>query len=46
MVKKILKGDVLAQEIKLNKWDWLRATFSGVGRGLFIRRKTLTNKGL
>ena len=46
MVKKILNGDVLVREIKLNKWDWLKATVSGICRGLFIRRKTLTNKGL
>jgi len=46
MIKKILSGDVLTCEIKLNKRDWIKAAIAGIGRGLFIRRKTLTNKGL
>ena len=46
MIYKILKGDVLASQIKLNKFDWARAVLLGIGKGLFIRRKTLTNKGL
>ncbi len=46
MIYKLLNGDVLASQIKLNKFDWARAVLLGVGKGLFIRRKTLTNKGL
>lgn len=46
MVKKIDNGDVLAQEIKLSKFDWLKATLSGLAKGMLIRPKTLTNKGL
>ncbi len=46
MIHKIEKGDVLASQIKLNKFDWAKAVIGGVGKGLFMRRKTLTNKGL
>ncbi len=46
MIYKIERGDVLASQIKLNKFDWARAVLLGIGKGLFIRRKTLTNKGL
>lgn len=41
MIKKILKGDVLAREIKLSRWDWLRAVMSGCLRAWFTRPKTL-----
>ena len=46
MVKKILKGDVLTDTIRLNKRDWFCATIGGICRGLLTRHKTLTNKGL
>ena len=46
MINKLESGDVLASQIKLSKFDWIRAVFLGVGKGLFIRRKTLTKKGL
>lgn len=46
MVKKILTGDVLAREIKLSKWDWVKATVTGICTGLLIRHKTLTYEGL
>lgn len=46
MICKIVRGDVLASQIKLSKFDWAKAVVIGVGKGLFIRRKTLTHKGL
>lgn len=42
MVKKILKGDVLAKEIKLSGFDWIRAVISGICTALFTTRKTLS----
>lgn len=46
MVKKIEHGDVLAKEIKLSKTDWLKGTLAGLTKGMLVRPKTLTNKGL
>ena len=46
MLKKILKGVVLADTVRLNKRDWFCATIGGICRGLLTRHKTLTNKGL
>lgn len=46
MVKKIECGDVLAKEIKLSKTDWLKGTLAGLTKGMLVRPKTLTNKGL
>ena len=45
MIKKILKGDVLSQEIKLSKTDWIRGIISGTFKGLTTRHKTLPQKG-
>ncbi len=42
MVKKILKGDVLAKNIKLSKWDWLRAVVSGVFTAMTTKTRTLS----
>jgi len=39
MLKKINNGDVLAQEIRLNKWNWLCGICSGILRGLFQRSR-------
>lgn len=41
MVKKILKGDVLAKEIRLSRWDWFRAVISGCFKAWLTRGKTL-----
>ncbi len=41
MVKKLLKKDILAKEIKLSKIDWLVAIFSGIFKGLTTKKKTL-----
>ena len=35
MLKKIEKGDVLAENIKPNRFDWIKAIFSGTLKGLF-----------
>lgn len=42
MIKKILKGDVLAKRIKLSKWDWLRAVIAGTFKALTTKTKTLS----
>lgn len=42
MVKKILKGDVLATDIKLSKWDWLKAIVSGGLMSLTTKARTLS----
>lgn len=42
MIKKILKGDVLARQIKLSKWDWFRATLAGIFKALITKTKTLS----
>lgn len=42
MVKKILKGDVLAKNVKLSKWDWLKAIISGASKALLTKTKTLS----
>lgn len=42
MVKKILKGDVLAKEIKLSAWNWLCGVTGGLIRSLFCKKKTLS----
>ncbi len=39
MLKKINKSDVLATEIRLNKWNWLCGICGGILRGLFIRSR-------
>lgn len=44
MVKRILCGDVLADEIKLSKFDWFRATVYGIIRGIFLKKETLGAK--
>lgn len=44
MIKKILKGDILAQEIKLSAFDWFRGTISGIYKGLTTKKKTLSYK--
>ncbi len=44
MIKKILKGDILAQEIKLSHLDWLRGTISGICKGITTKQKTLSYK--
>lgn len=41
MLKKIEKGDVLSQEIRLSRCDWLKAAVAGVATGLFAKTKTL-----
>ncbi len=41
MLKKIIKGDVLCKQIRLNAWDWIRACCRGTARAIFTRRKTL-----
>ncbi len=40
MLKKIKKGDVVANKIKLSKLDWFRAIISGWCKSLFVRTKT------
>lgn len=42
MIKKILKGDVLAQQIKLSKWDWFRAIIAGIFKAATTKTKTLS----
>ncbi len=44
MIKKILKGDILAREIKLSGFDWLRSIVSGIYKGLTTKKKTLSYK--
>lgn len=46
MIKRIDKYDVLAQDIKLSKWDWFKAIVEGSLKTLFIRRKTLNVKDI
>lgn len=46
MIKSIEDGDVLAQDIKLSKSAWFMATLSGLIKGLFTKKKSLTIKGL
>lgn len=41
MVKRILKGDVLAEEIRLSAFDWLRAVIKGCFKAWFTKTKTL-----
>lgn len=43
MLKRIEKGDVIAQNIKLNKFDWIKALLVGILQGLFIRTKSCSN---
>ena len=40
MLKKIKKGDVIAQKIRLNKFDWIKALIIGCCQSVFIRTKT------
>ena len=40
MLKKINKSDVIAQKIKLNKIDWIKAIILGWSKSLFVRTKT------
>lgn len=42
MIKKILKGDVLAKNIKLSKWDWLKAVISGIVMSLMTKTRSLS----
>lgn len=44
MIKKILKGDILAREIKLSGFDWLRGIVAGIYKGLTTKKKTLSYK--
>ena len=39
MLKKINKGDVLASEVRLNKWNWLCGVCRGILQGLFCRSR-------
>ena len=41
MIKKILKGDVLAKEIKLSKWDWTKGILSGCMKAMLTKTKTM-----
>ena len=43
MLKKVEKGDVIAQNIRLNKFDWIKALLIGILQGLFIRTKSCSN---
>lgn len=42
MIKKILKGDVLAKNIRLSKWDWLKAVISGIVMSLMTKTRSLS----
>ena len=42
MVKKILRGDVLAKNIKLSKLDWLKAFVIGLFKAITTKTKTLS----
>ena len=42
MIKKILKGDVLAKEIKLSPKDWLIGICQGILKGLTTKLETLS----
>lgn len=42
MVKKILKGDVLAKEIKLSAWNWFCGIICGLAHFIFCKKKTLS----
>lgn len=44
MIKKILKGDILAQEIKLSCFDWIKGSIAGICKGLTTKKKTLSYK--
>lgn len=46
MVKRIERFDVLKQEVKLSKIDWMQAFISGIVKGFFTKPKTLTTKGM
>ena len=39
MLKKINRGDVLSQEIRLSKWNWLCGICGGICRGLLTRSR-------
>lgn len=41
MIKKILKEDVLAKEIKLSKWDWIKGVISGCAKSILTPTKTM-----
>lgn len=40
MIKKLDRGDILATEIKLSRWDWLKSVILGGLQGLFTRKRT------
>lgn len=40
MIDKLERGDILAAEIKLSKWDWIKSAITGGLRGLFTRKRT------
>ncbi len=44
MIKKIIKYDVMATEVKLSKFDWLRGTLCGIYKGITAKVKTLPNE--
>lgn len=46
LINKLYNNDILEKKICLTKTDWLLAVMKGTCKGLFIKRKTLANKGL
>lgn len=40
MINKLERSDILAAEIKLSKWDWVKSAITGGLRGLFTRKRT------
>lgn len=43
MIKKLLKNDILAKEVKLSKLDWAQGIICGIWKGLLTKTKTLPN---
>ena len=41
MIHKLLNKDILSQEVKLSKTDWIRAIITGIYKGLTTKTKTL-----
>lgn len=41
MIKKLQKNDILSQEIKLSRTDWIKSSIIGGMRGLFTRKRTV-----
>lgn len=40
MINKLERSDILAAEIKLSKWDWVKSAITGGLRGLFTGKRT------